>query len=453
MAPEASRGRDSGAMDTKLIIHELGMYAKVICSALFVSKRDFTDAWRNSGPAPEIRDQIAFKVDWSEERVAMTYKGHTRVAKYIGDQGCIILPQNSEQLFFTPVPVQTQLPDASTLPWPMGDLLDKSPSPTGLDPQEIGKAMNLAFEDPLALTAAVVVVHKGKIIGERYCDGIHKDTQLESWSMGKSLLATLFSFFIKDGTYSLEQRAPIPQWSSLSDPRRNILIADLLRMSSGLQFSASFDRPAEEDNQPDDHAEIYREAMNSADFCLSRPLIESPKPRGRYRNCDPVVIGWLIREALKKRGVDYHTFPQRVLFDRIGIRRQVLETDLYGNFLLTGYDYGTARNWARLGLLYAQNGAWEGEQLLSKEWVDFVRTPAPEWDPPAYGGLFHLNKTGQWPVPNSAYGMVGKGAQYTIVIPSHELVVVRMGHTQGEISGGAALKKMLGRLMEVIPKS
>jgi CubicO group peptidase (beta-lactamase class C family) len=110
------------------------------------------------------------------------------------------------------------------------------------------------------------------------------------------------------------------------------------------------------------------------------------------------MVGWLVKQAVTKRGEDYLTYPQRALFDRIGIRRQVLETDPYGNFLLTGYDYGTPRNWARLGLLYLQDGMWQGQRVLPEGWSTFVSTPPRRGRQPVYGGLFWVNGDGAWPI-------------------------------------------------------
>jgi CubicO group peptidase (beta-lactamase class C family) len=139
--------------------------------------------------------------------------------------------------------------------------------------------------------------------------------------------------------------------------------------------------------------------------------------------------------------------------DQLGMRNMVLETDPYGNFVLTGYDFGSARDWLRLGLLYLQDGVWNGKRLLPAGWVDFVRTPAPAWDKPVYGGLFWLNRTLAWPVPADAYYMSGAGGQNTIIVPTHDLVVVRMGHYKGEVPGEKALAQALRLLMEVIPQA
>ena len=137
-------------------------------------------------------------------------------------------------------------------------------------------------------------------------------------------------------------------------------------------------------------------------FCISRLQEHPPNTVGRYRNCDPLSLGYIIKRTVTEMGEEYLSWPQRALFDRIGIRRQVLETDPYGNFVMCGFDYGTPRNWARLGLLYLQDGVWMGERILPEGYVDFVSTPEPAWEKPEYGGLFKLNGTGKWNLPNDA---------------------------------------------------
>jgi CubicO group peptidase (beta-lactamase class C family) len=152
-----------------------------------------------------------------------------------------------------------------------------------------------------------------------------------------------------------------------------------------------------------------------------------------------------------KRGEEYLTFSQRSLFDQIGNRRQVLETDPYGNFLLTGYDYGTARNWARLGLLYLHDGMWQGRRILPEGWAKFVSTLAPAWKRPVYGGFFWINGDGALNLPKTAYFAAGAGGQRMFVIPSHDLVVVRMGHFRGDRAGMKALNAALAELIAAVP--
>ena len=176
---------------------------------------------------------------------------------------------------------------------------------------------------------------------------------------------------------------------------------------------------------------------------------------GRYRNTDPVLINYLIRLALDKKKEPYHAFPQKALFDKIGVRNMVMETDPNGNFLTQGYELGAGRDWARIANLYLQDGVWNGERILPEGYVKFVSTLAPAWEAdrrPIYGGFFWLNGDSTFPVPKDAYYMSGVGGQTTLIVPSHDLVVVRLGHYKGAGPGGRALRKAVAVLMETVPK-
>jgi len=179
-----------------------------------------------------------------------------------------------------------------------------------------------------------------------------------------------------------------------------------------------------------------------------------PNTIGRYHNSDPVLTNYLIRLGVEGRGEDYLSFPTRALFDKIGIRNMVLETDPYGNFLIQGYEFGSARDWARLGNLYLQDGMWNGERLLPEGYLKHVSTVAPAWEAdkrPVYGGgFFWINGTGNWPIPEEAIFMAGAGGQFTFIIPSHDLVVVRLGHYKGSALGIEALKRALSLLIEAV---
>lgn len=440
---------------------ELGVagYTKVMCSAVFVSGRDIDEALYTSGyfmmPESELPNVSRPMIDRDAQTLSMSYGDSvTRTAVYTGDQGCVLLPAGERAPFFDPVPVVSTLPPAESTPWPMGDLLPDEPLGPEIDRAALEQAVDLAFSDPEAYTAAFLVTHRGKIIAERYMQGIGLDTQLESWSMGKSLTATLIGLLIHEGEFALDDPAPVPEWHERpDDPRGAIRVSDLLRMSSGLHFTAPRDPDYGPNSGYPDHMYVYTGAVDIFDFSVNRPMQFDANTEGRYRNSDPLSLGYVIRRTVEARGEQYLTFPQRALFDKIGIRRQVLETDPWGNFQLTGYDYGTARNWARIGMLYLQDGVWNGERLLPEGYVDFVSSPAPAWDSPIYGGLFWLNGTGGMPVPQSAYYASGGGGQRTIIIPTHDLVVVRLGHFRGSGPGSRILNLALEKLMEAIPES
>ncbi len=166
----------------------------------------------------------------------------------------------------------------------MGDRLPAGPLPAEIDQAKLTAAVDAAFADPDARTAGLVVVHKGRLIAERYRPGITKDTQLESWSMGKSIISTLFALLVKDGTYTLDQRAPVPEWQKPGDPRGAIRNMDLLRMSSGLRFIATQDPDYSPDKGYPDHFYIYTGAVNAFEYSVNVPLQFPVNTEGRYRN-------------------------------------------------------------------------------------------------------------------------------------------------------------------------
>jgi len=316
--------------------------------------------------------------------------------------------------------------------------------------------VNAAFQPAEGLTAAFVVTWKGRLIAERYGEGLTAQTPLEGWSMGKSVTAALVGILVKDGVYNLDQPAPIPEWQTPGDPRAKIRIADILHMSSGLRIKAPQDPDYDPTGPYPDHVYLYTGGVDSFHYAATRPMQWPPNTVGRYHNTDPVLISYLIRLGVEKRGDEYLSFPQRVLFDKLGIRTMVIETDPFGNFLGQGYEVGSGRDWARLGNLFLQGGVWNGERILPEGYTTFVSTLAPAWaadNRPIYGAFFWLNGDGQYPVPRDAYYMAGAGGQTTLIIPSHDLVVVRLGHYRGESYATSGFTKALALLIEAVPKS
>ena len=440
--------------------HHACGFAKVMCSAVFITGLDPDFAAENvgyfTGPYAERAKLGKPVIDRAAKAVRVALpNGVTRTARYLGDQGCVTLPSGRDTVYFTPTKIRSRLPDPSAQPWPMGDAMPREPLPPGLDIAKVKQAVDAAFEPAAGMTAAFVVTWKGRIIGERYGEGVSARTPLESWSMGKSLTATLLGVLIEQGVYNLSQPAPIPEWQSDGDPRARIRIADLLHMSSGLRIKAPQDPDYDPAGPYPDHLYLYTGGINAFHYAATRPLQWPPGTVGRYHNTDPVLINYLIRLAVEKRGEDYLSFPQRVLFDKIGIRTMVMETDPYGNFLTQGYEFASGRDWARLGNLYLQDGEWNGERILPERYARFVSTLAPAWvedKRPVYGALFWINGMGQFPVPREAYFMAGAGGQFTLIIPSHDLVVVRLGHYKGDKPGAESFSKALALLMEAVPR-
>jgi CubicO group peptidase (beta-lactamase class C family) len=445
------------AQDFDPVEYRLGMNAKILCSGVFVQGRP---------PELHVREDLArfdhfgwgadfeYEVDPGRERVTLTAEGgRSRSAQYSGDQGCSILPEGADGVFFEPSEVGHPLANPEAIDWPNGDRLPADPFPPEVDGASIEAALDYAFDEgayePYQNTRAVIAVYKGRIIGERYAPGWAYDTPQLSWSQGKSITSALIGVLIEQGELTLEQPAPIAEWSGPRDPRKRIRVVDLLRMSSGLDFNNwGIGRPwsLSPENR---HFRIYFDAVDVFELAVSVPAEFPPNRIWRYRNSDPLALGKIVREKAEARGESYHAFPWTHLFDKIGIRDAVLETDAWGNFIMTGYDYMSARDWARFGLLHLWDGAWSGERILPEGWREFVSTPAPADESSGYGGLFWLNAGGRYDrIPEDAFWSAGFMGQYTFVIPSRDVVIVRLGPSPGRFD--PYINEVVGRILDAV---
>jgi len=440
--------------------HYTAGFAKILCSAVFVTGLDPKDAAANVGgfisPFDQRHHVVDIRIDRVREEVSLVLPdGVVRTARRYENQGCVAHSLGSGDIEFDPSTVESNLPPAHSTPWPMGDVLPQDAWPRGVDIEMAQRALDTGFGPPGARTLGLVVTYKGRILGERYSDEVDIHTPLESWSMTKSLSGTLMGVLIEQGEYELWQNAPIPEWQEISgDPRQDIRIGDIMRMSSGIMINAPSD-PDYDTSTYADHFYLYTGGVNQYKYAASRPAEYPPNTIGRYRNTDPVLTNYLIRLAVEGRGEDYHSFPQRNLFDKLGIRNALIETDTYGNFLGQGLAFMSARDWARLGNLYLTDGVWNGERLLPEGYVEYASTTAPAWmtdGRPVYGGAFFWvdNDVGDDGIPSS-FRMSGAGGQSTTIIPSHELVIVRIGKYTGASEGGEALRQMIPMLLEAVP--
>ena len=428
---------------------QLAMASHHLCSGLYVVGRDLIRS-----PEEVVNQDISrFDIfDWRDDfYYTVNQKGKTATvsikggpswtSKYNGDQGCTILPQGTSDVFFERSSIESKLPDAATQQWPTGDV-----EAYALRPQ-LNEALNWAMSRKEQNTRALLVVHRGKIIGERYAGGFGKNTPQISWSQGKSITAALIGVLIHQGELKLDDRAPVAEWQDDNDPRNKITIRHLVRMSSGLDFKNYGLDSAESWTLANEHFRIYTDAINVFEHAVNQPLEIQPGTVFRYRNSDPLTLGYIIQNIVEARGDDYLSFPRKALFDKIGARDYVLETDVYGNFIMTGYDYGSAMDWARFGLLHLQDGVWQGERILAKGWVDFITTPTPTDPQKGYGGSFWLNRGHAWDrVPEDAFWPSGFMGQVTVIIPSREMVIVRLGPSP---SGFADyINETIGRILE-----
>lgn len=438
---------------------DLALIAKGVCSGVFVCGREVEDLLAHS-IAPQTADGQAVSVEVIRERglvKASTADGATRAARWYGDQGAVVLPLGSAKAFFTPCAVQGTPASPTIHDWP-------APGPaTGWDAGLLAQAVETAFSgSPDTFTAAFLVSHRGELIVERYREGVDRFTQLPSWSMGKTLTAMMIGRLMLEGRFGLDDPAAVAEWRREDDPRREITIAHLLRMSSGLDFTAAWAPDYEPGKGFPDHSYIYGGAIDAFRLALSRPAAHPPNTLGAYKNGDTLALGAIVKREVETMGRRYFSWPQEALFDPLGIDRLVLEPDPYGNFLTSGFNYGTARAWLRLGELLLRDGVWNGERLLPEGFVDFMRSPAPAWagrywteDGPAgwsdsiYGGQLWLNRypePDRWPLPRDACFMLGIGGQYTFVVPSLDLVIVRMGHVRGVLDNDAGRQPLADAL-------
>lgn len=351
---------DLRQVDAQQLSFLLARNAKQLCSVIFVVGRTPQEAmaigdvtrWERLSDWWEW-ENVDVKLDMERKRVTLgSYPAPLRTAVYNGHQGCTILPVGEDRVFFEPVDATPNLPPADETPWPMGDVTTGQ-TPRGIDQSAVEAVLDIAFSDndPEQGERGWVVLHDGVIVAERYAPGYDKDTPNLSFSAGKSIQSTLVGILVRDGHLNVKDRAPIREWAA-PDARSLITIENLMHMSSGLDCN-NFPLTHALHFTPKNHHSIgYNDGVNAVQASIAPPLRFIPGALYRYRNCDLLAVGKIVRETVEREyDIEYLAFPQRALFDDIGVRNAVLEPDPFGNFLLNGHDYLSTRDWARFGLL------------------------------------------------------------------------------------------------------
>ncbi|MEO0549619.1 MAG: serine hydrolase [Pseudomonadota bacterium] len=268
-------------------------------------------------------------------------------------------------------------------------------------------------------TSAVIVVHKGEVIAEQYGRGIDADTPQRTWSVAKSLTATVIGAAVQDGLVGLDNTAIIAEFNNGADPRREITLRNVLNMASGLDSGHRGSRTDE----------IYFGGVRIMDMIGPRLIEATPGSRFKYSNYDTLIAMRYLREAIAD-DPEYHRYPYNAVLTKIGALSTVLETDWDGDFVSSSQVWMTARDMARLGQLYLQEGKWGNQQILHPDWVDFATSPAPAQPSQgdfAYGGSFWLLNKSEG-VPEGTYAALGNRGQHIVIVPSHDLVLVRRGY-------------------------
>lgn len=411
-----------------------GYKALTLCSAIFNAGRTQAqvEALELRGIYPEyaaIVPALSVDVDdllrtveitWSEDMPA-------RLAIWRAGTGCAVQPigtVNSE-----PSAVASALADGASVnfprplrlrpdpqPWPMGDR-GIAPRPSRATAAVVERAFDQATYGTGSETVGVVVLRDGKVVAERYRDGFGPFTSNRTWSVAKSIAGTLVGMALSEA--GVPVTGATTNWNMMDDPRRAITYDHLLRMASGLHSDTAGNRTDA----------IYFGGTTVPEQALGWPLEAKPGTRFRYANNDTLLAVHSLSNLLGDR---YSGYPRQALLNPLGMRNTVAETDWAGNYILSSQVWSTARDLARLGQFWLQDGVWAGKRLLPQGWVKYMTTssgPQPA-SGPGYGATLWLFGPEQG-LPECSYAAQGNRGQYVMVIPSERLVVVRRGEDPG----------------------
>mgnify|MGYP000262407587 CR=1 FL=1 len=434
-----------------------GYAAKYLCSSVFISGRNpetvFHEDIEPINPLARVIRPVVNRQDRSVTAVSLgLFK--TR-AIYREGCGCtLVVGTTDEALRSQAVPRRqlVNLPDDR--PWPMGDAGPTAPLPAGIDPIVLEGALNRAFAEPgprpVIQTRALVVVYRRELIAERYAPGFHKDIPMPGWSMSKTVTNALVGILVKKAHLRLAGPAPVPEWQAADDPRRNITLDQLLRMSSGLEFEEVYEPLY-------DATDMLYGSADFAAFAAAKPPVAAPDAQWSYSSGTSNIVSRIVRTAIGGNQANYLKFIYRELFDRIGMTSAVVELDPSGTVVGSSYTVATARDWAKFGLLYLQDGVWKGERIFPEGWVNYSTTPTPMAPNGRYGAHVWLNAgtpsnpgNRRWPrLPRDMFLAQGFQGQRLIVVPSRDLVVVRLGLTLSD--GALDLEQMILDILRALP--
>jgi CubicO group peptidase (beta-lactamase class C family) len=390
--------------------------AKMLCSEVFLAGRE-PDVVERELAVDDLAPLrfITDSVDRSARQVTSRFAGIVvRDAAYHASRGCAVglgpdtVTGTTEHL--------TRFPAA-----------DRATSPD----ERLRPVIDRAFAEPdperPRRTRAVVIMHDGRVVAERYARGFGPETPILGWSMTKTMINALVGILVKEGRLAVDRPVPIREWQDASDPRQAITLDHLLRMSSGLEFDESAWNPLS------DVTVMLLGRPDAGLYAASKRLATAPGTAWQYSSGTTNIISRAIRTVINDDAA-YADFPRRALFDRLQMSKAVIETDRSGSFVGSSFGYATAREWARLGMLYVNDGVWEGERILPEGWVTYTRTPAPADPLERYGAHVWLKVADEYSgdavLPADAFHAIGHAGQVVTMIPSAKLVVVRLGLTR-----------------------
>ncbi|MBL8671523.1 MAG: serine hydrolase [Alphaproteobacteria bacterium] len=424
-------------MHSPLLLPRIGaaFKAKQLASGVFVSGRDAASVRAADVHADNLwyLASVSARVDPAARRVEAAWFGLSReTAVWRPGLGCTVAIGTDPDGLAARLPALPPVPAPDPgRPWPEGDAPSAEPPP-GVDARALAAALDAAFAEPdparLRRTRAALVVQKGRIVAERYAPGIAATTPLLGWSMTKAVLNALLGIQIGQGALALDADDLMPEWRERpDDPRRRITLDHMLRMSSGLAFDETYANPLS------DVTVMLFGTGDAAALAIDRPLAHPPGAHFAYASGTSNILGRLLRDRLGDDAALAQ--PRAALFAPLGMASAVLEPDAAGTPLFSSYMYATARDWARLGLLYLQDGIWQGRRLLPEGWARYTATPAPAAPAGEYGahvwtqvpGVFRQGRTGPDALPKGTWHLAGFEGQFVTIVPARETVIVRLG--------------------------
>lgn len=422
-----------------------GFASQQLCTALFVSGLDGRDVLDEEvkptyGPAAGL---VHTEVDREHREVRATFAGLvTSRAAYRGQEGCLVLEG------------APPAPPVAIAPHPETSKLAPIAPPDVVAPvnANLSAAIDHAFEEPAAAphrwTKAVVVLRHDKVVGERYAPGYGPATPLSGWSMSKSVTNALIGVLVRQGKLKAEGPAPLALWPNISDPHWPISIDSLLRMTSGLAFGQSLNADASSAFDPT--SQMVFGTRDMAAYAASAPVGHAPGTSWTYSNGNTLLLSRIIRDQAGGDARGVTAFAYRELFDKLGMEHMTFTLDATGTPVGASLFVATPRDWARLGLLYLHDGVIGGERILPEGWADYSARPTPAAEDFGYGAGFWTNR-GSGPaakarqaggMPADSFFARGSYGQVVIVVPSEDLVIVRMGYAYTDRGDIAALERL-----------
>ncbi len=393
-----------------------GFASKNMASSVFIAERSADYVANNDNNMPLVKLANVKLNTKDQSTTGSVYGLMPRKSIYREGLGCVLINDDYKETESFPIPNRFIKNDI--LPFPYGAIVLKDTMFANVDYDKLNTAINNSFSNPnVKKTRSVLVYHKNRIIGEKYAEGFNENSKILGWSMTKSIISTLYGILEYKGEINLNHSAPIDAWQQ--DERKNITINHLLRMQSGLAWEEDYTKISD----------VTKMLFLDADMTASqanKKAIAAPTKIWNYSSGTTNLLSGILRKQFDDYQ-DYLDFPYRALIDKIGMNSMLLEADMEGNYVGSSYAWATTRDWAKFGILYLNKGNWNGEQLFDEKWINYITTPTEHSDG-TYGAHFWLNTNGKYPnVPRDMYSANGFQGQRVYIIPSKDLVIVRMG--------------------------